>query len=169
MTYEVYRYIFIIGAILAGIMLVLSVILFLVLKIPKTIGDLTGSNARKAISSIRNRNDKNEKAANEEDRYTRDISGGVNNNSFTGTNNYGNLGHSSNKSNETSVLGEADTFAAQTTVLNNENETTVLNQFSANMNATVSLDETTILGDASVPKVEIEYEITYIHTDEVIY
>lgn len=57
MTYEVYRYIFIGAAILCGIMAATSVFLFFFLKIPKVIGDLTGSTARKAIEEIRQQNE----------------------------------------------------------------------------------------------------------------
>ena len=56
MTYEIYRYIFFGGAALAGIMLIVAVLLFIFLHIPTVIGDLTGSNARKAIEEIRNQN-----------------------------------------------------------------------------------------------------------------
>ena len=56
MTYETYRLIFIGGAIFAGLMLALSIALFFVLKIPKVIGDLTGATARKAIASINSQN-----------------------------------------------------------------------------------------------------------------
>ena len=51
MTYDIYRYIFIGGAVLAGLMLVLSIVLFIVLKIPSVIGDLSGSTAKKAIEA----------------------------------------------------------------------------------------------------------------------
>lgn len=57
MTYEIYRYIFIGGAVLAGIMLVVSIMLFFLLKIPTVIGDLTGATARKAIENIRSQNE----------------------------------------------------------------------------------------------------------------
>ena len=53
MSYETYRLIFLIGAILAGVMLVTAIVLFFVLKIPRVIGDLTGATARKAIEGIR--------------------------------------------------------------------------------------------------------------------
>lgn len=49
MTYEIYRYIFIGSAIMAAVMLALAVILFFKLKIPRAIGDLTGSTRRKAV------------------------------------------------------------------------------------------------------------------------
>ena len=53
MTYEIYRYIFIGAAVLSGIMLLVSVLLFVILKIPQVVGDLSGATARKAIQSIR--------------------------------------------------------------------------------------------------------------------
>ena len=42
MTYDIYRLIFIVGAISCAVMFVVSVILFITLKIPNVIGDLTG-------------------------------------------------------------------------------------------------------------------------------
>ena len=51
MTYDVYRYIFLGGAGLAALCLILSIVLFFVLRIPSVIGDLTGSTAKKAIES----------------------------------------------------------------------------------------------------------------------
>ena len=51
MTYEIYHWIFIGGAILAGLMLALTVLLFFRYRIPRVIGDLTGSTARKAIAN----------------------------------------------------------------------------------------------------------------------
>ncbi|SHO52813.1 hypothetical protein [Anaerocolumna xylanovorans] len=56
MTYEIYRNIYIIGEILAGIFLAGTVVLFFVFRIPKIIGDLTGRNAKKAIYGIRMKN-----------------------------------------------------------------------------------------------------------------
>ena len=57
MTYEVYRYVFLGGAIAAGIMLAVSILLFFVLHIPKVLNDLTGRSARKAIDNIRKQNE----------------------------------------------------------------------------------------------------------------
>lgn len=57
MSYEIYHWFFIIGALLAGMMLVLSVILFFYFRIPRVIGDLSGSTAKKAIESIRQQNE----------------------------------------------------------------------------------------------------------------
>ena len=57
MTYEVYRYIFIGAAILCGIMFIISILLFVFLKVPKLISDLSGHTAKKAIKSIREHNE----------------------------------------------------------------------------------------------------------------
>lgn len=57
MTYDVYRYIFIGAAVLCGILFVISVLLFILLKIPKVISDLSGATARKAIKNIREQNE----------------------------------------------------------------------------------------------------------------
>ena len=57
MTYDIYRLIFIVGAIACAVMFVVSVILFITLKIPNVIGDLTGRNAKKAIENIRKQNE----------------------------------------------------------------------------------------------------------------
>lgn len=56
MTYEAYHTIFLWAGVLAIIFAVLSVVLFIVLKIPKVIGDLSGATARKAIADIRDQN-----------------------------------------------------------------------------------------------------------------
>ena len=58
MSYDTYHLIFVIGAILAGLMLVLAVTLFFYDRIPRVIGDLTGSTAKKAIEDIRQQNAK---------------------------------------------------------------------------------------------------------------
>ena len=53
MSYDQYRWIFIIAAAAAGLALVVAVVLFFVLKIPRVIGELSGRTARKAIEGIR--------------------------------------------------------------------------------------------------------------------
>ena len=58
MTYEIYQYIFYGSLIMCIIMLVLSIILFFVFKIPKIVGFLTGATARKAIKSINEHTEK---------------------------------------------------------------------------------------------------------------
>ncbi len=173
MTYDIYRYIFFGGAGLAGLCLIIAVILFFVLRIPSVIGDLTGSTARKAIENIRNQNessgDKTYKssAVNRErgkltDKITptgtliknpTDLMGGAMATTKIGTQQlvaeaqqaYGTSLLEDNGSNETTVLSSSG--AGETTVL----EQTAVEQGAGNINIFV-----------------IEYEITFIHTDEVI-
>lgn len=52
MTIELLRTLSIVGYVLAGIFLVLSIVLFFVLDIPKVYGDISGRTARKAIAEI---------------------------------------------------------------------------------------------------------------------
>lgn len=161
MTYELYRYIFIGGAILAGIMLVTSVLLFFLLKIPHVLGDLTGRNARKAIENIRNQNEssgdklyKTSQVNRERGKLTDKISRS------------GNL--IKQPSGSLSVGGAMPTEKIstqelppnETTVLDTANETTVLN---------AEVGESTVLDVNTETSIfQIEYEITYIHTEEVI-
>lgn len=183
MTYEVYRYIFIGGAVLAGVLLLVTVLLFFVLKIPTVIGDLTGATARKAIANIRNQNEvsgektyRSSQVNSERGKLTEKISMS------------GNLmGHRSGivagamatekistqkldvyqPADETTVLGMGGN---ETTVLNmGGNETTVLNAMDNVMGGGMTYGETSVLEPAQMAVFEIEYEITYIHTDEIIY
>ena len=149
MTYEIYQYIFYGSLIMCIIMLVLSIILFFVFKIPKIVGFLTGATARKAIKS---------KAHNEID--------------FSSS---GKLMKKTNVSmdSDSPVTEKFKTASLapynETTVLKQRgNETTVLLQMS-------SLEETSVLNNkagtdnGSEPKeFAIIYDITYIWTDEII-
>ena len=188
MTYEVLRYIFIGAASLSGVMLIVSVLLFIFLRIPRVIGDLTGATARKAIENIRNQNEssgdkiyKSSAVNRERGRLTDKISASGNiahheTNQFGGamaTTKIDTQVLSENtESNETTVLGVDNgttVLSNETTVLDNgttvlsapSNETTVLNQ---------SDEQTGILPESQVRSkiFEIEYEITFIHTNEVI-
>ena len=187
MTYNDYWYIFIGAAILCGVMLVISIILFITLKIPKVIGDLSGSTARKAIKNIREQNeasgDKGYKvsAVNEaRGKLTDKISSSG---SLVQQNRSQMVGVDTSKiakpveqvSNETTVLGETAP-ANETTVLNQTGagETTVLPQ-AAPANETTVLpqaaptNETTVLPSGVVDaQFAVEYEITYIHSNELI-
>ena len=190
MTYESYRLIFLIGAILAGAMLVLAVVLFFVLKIPRVIGDLSGANARKAIENIRNQNTqtgekvhKSSAVNKERGRVTDKISPSGRIKPPAGAPGAGAM--------TTQKLGaeQLQTGAAETTILDG-NETTILQPQS---NETTILqpqgNETTLLYQdpyaapaapyappaappaapaAPAPGFSIVYEITYIHTNEVI-
>jgi len=164
MSYEIYRYIFIGAAILCGAMIVTSILLFILLKIPKVIGDLTGRTARKAIENIRNQNES---------------SGDKTYRSSLVNQERGKLTDKISPSgrlirNPTDLLGGAmatekigtqQLVSDETMVLDSGNETTVLTGELDN-----SGNETTLLSQTDISNnvFEIEYEITYIHTNEII-
>lgn len=198
MSYDIYRYIFIGAAIMCGVMLVVSIILFFVLKIPKVIGDLSGATARKAIRTIREQNEasgeKSYKASGYNEargRLTDKITHSGSVVQRQGMQNYG--GHGTAKIatqplqqepevNETTVLGGANettvlSEANETAVLGGVNETTVLggsNETALPSDRTLDLDapQMGLTGELTPPAVAelfvIECEITYIHTNEVI-
>ena len=164
------------SAILAALMFIITVVLFFVLKIPHVIGDLTGSNARKAIENIRNQNEStgekvykssetNIKRGKVTDKIT--PSGNLIKNpseNIAGAMQTEKIGQDAIGSNETTVLGSAaettvlNAPAAETTVLNTvSQETTVLN---TNQMASAAIEQPAFFA--------VEYEITYIHTSEVI-
>ena len=186
MTYEIYRYIFIGAAVLCGVMFVVAVLLFVLFKIPKVISDLTGATARKAIQSIREQNEAsgnkgykvsafNEARGKLTDKIT--PSGNIiqqNRSQMPGIN---------TTKIDTQKLIEED-VTNQTTVLSIDNETTIENstvspettvlseEISSGETTVLSdnySDETTVLGEAvNETAFCIEYEITYIHTEEII-
>ncbi len=175
MTYDSYRYIFIIAAILCGIMLIVSVLVFIFLKIPKVISDLSGATARKAIKKIREQNeatgDKGYKvsAFNEaRGKITDKISpsGKVNHQ------HQGQMAGINTTKISTQKLQE-ENATEQTTVLDVRNETTVLDNEGSGETTVLSMavvpDETTVLNEKIYDSVfTVEFEITYIHTNEII-
>lgn len=167
MTYDTYRYIFIIAAVLCGIMVVTSVLLFILLRIPKVIGDLTGATARKAIEDIRNQNetsgDKTYKTSlvnKERGKLTDKISPSGSlmrdpSEPLAGAMATEKIGTQNLASNETTLLSEGG------------NETTLLSDVAPGGNETTLLAEPAAQA-APAAAFAIEYEITFIHTDEVI-
>ena len=172
MTYDIYRYIFFGGAALAGLCLVVAVILFFVLKIPSVIGDLTGSTARKAIENIRNQNESSGDKTYKSSAVNRERGKLTDKISPTGTliKNPTDLmgGAMATTKIGTQQLAAEAQQAYETTLLENtvSNETTVLN--SENSGETTVLDQNTNNVVEGVNSFAIEYEITFIHTDEVI-
>ncbi len=169
MTYEIYRYIFLGGAILAGIMFVVSVLVFIFLRIPTVIGDLTGANARKAIENIRNHNESTGDKTYRSSQVNRER--GKLTDKITPS---GRL----IKDPSLSLHGAMGTEKISTQQLDNQEavrETTVLTgELTEGSETTVLIqnghaNETTVL-NAQTYKNEfvIEYELTFIHTDEVI-
>ena len=177
MTYETYRYVFLGGAIAAGVLLAVSILLFFVLRIPKVISDLTGRTARKAIENIRMQNEQTgdksyqSSAVNlERGKLTDKISksGQIIPRDATpfGT------GVITEKI-STQKLSEEEP-AGETTLLNS-NETTLLSTDETSL-LQPEFGETTLLQPDGVSAVndtysgafKIEYEITFIHTTEMI-
>lgn len=167
MTYEIYQYIFYGSLIMCIIMLVLSIILFFVFKIPKIVGFLTGATARKAIKSI------NEHTEQSMSQRLKQKKGKLYNEiDFSSS---GKLMKKTNVSmdSDSPVTEKFKTASLapynETTVLKQRgDETTVLSQMS-------SLEETSVLNNeagtenGSEPKeFAVIYDITYIWTDEII-
>lgn len=160
MSYEIYRYIFYGGAILAGVMLVVTVILFFVYKIPTVIGDLTGANARKAIENIRNQNESSGDKLYKTSQVNRERGKLTDKISPSGSLMKDPSGHFAGAM-ATEKISTQELPPEETTVLDVANETTVLD--------TSGTGETTLLDAVDTPATfQIEFEITFIHTDEVI-
>lgn len=146
MTYEIYRYIFIGAAILSGIMFLVAVLLFVVLKIPQVVGDLSGATARKAIQNIREQAESAEDGkADPTDKIS--PSGHI-------------LRHNSGAIATGMVTEKISTQefggGEETTVLSGE-ETTVLSL----------MEETTVLQQNVIAtEFEVACEITYLHSEE---
>ncbi len=184
MSYDVYRYIFIGAAILFGAMLLVAILLFFLLKIPKIISDLTGATARKAIKNIREQNEENNGVTYAGSTYNAARGKVTDRMTQTGsvmrTPSLGNMNMNTAKiatqpmgvpqgGNETTLLEQP--AGNETTLLQQPvgNETTVLDSF----NTTQALPaqqsgETTVLGEENSTAFSVEYEIIYVHTQEVI-
>lgn len=169
MSYEIYRYIFYGGAILAAVMLAVTVLLFFVYKIPTVIGDLTGANARKAIENIRNQNEssgdklyKTSQVNRERGKLTDKISpSGSLMRDPSGILGGGAMATEKISTQELPQVDETSVLESNETTVLSANETTVLD--------ISGTGETTVLVAEDIPAVfQIEYEITFIHTDEVI-
>lgn len=166
MTYEVYRYIFIGGAALAGIMLLVSLLLFFLLHIPAVIGDLTGATARKAIEDIRSQNTKSGDKTYKSSQVNRERGRVTDKMTPSGRL----LRHPSGE-----YGGAMATEKISTSRLNAEAEesfaTTLLEQSTASNETTVLTPdtggETTVLTENQIT-FQIVYEITFVHTNEVI-
>ena len=170
MSYEIYYNVFFIGGlVLAGIMFVASVLLFFLLNIPHVLGDLTGRNAKKAIENIRNQNESSGDKLYKTSQVNRERGKLTDKISPSGSlmrDPSGILGGGAMATEKISTqqLPQVD----ETTVLES-NETTVLSSNETTVLDNAGAGETTVLTAEDVPAVfQIEYEITFIHTDEVI-
>ena len=165
MTYEIYQYIFYGSLIMCIIML--SIILFFVFKIPKIVGFLTGATARKAIKSI---NEHTEQSMSQRLKHKK----GKAHNEID----FSSSGKLMKKANVPMDSDSPVTEKFKTASLAPYNETMVLNQRGNETTVLVqmsSLEETSVLNNkagtynGSEPKeFAVIYDITYIWTDEII-
>ena len=186
MSYEIYRYLFIGGAALSAVMLAVTIILFFALKIPHVVGDLSGANARRAIAEIRSRNEGTG------DKTYR--SSAVNKVRGSLTDRITTTGHLQSRASSRSAGGmrtekietevlltqaqkARSSYVGETAVL--ERDAYVLQEKAPASQETVVLSEspvpvqggfgeTVVLGQQSSSSFEIEFEITYVHSDIVI-
>ena len=177
MTYDVYRYIFIGAAILCGIMFVVSVLVFILLKIPKVISDLTGATARKAIKNIREQNEASGDKAYKVSAFN-EARGKLTDKISPSGNVVQQYHQAQMRGIDTTKIDtqelQVDEAANQTSVLDQYNETSLLSNEGVGETSVLSASEQTY-GETSVlsPVVAdvifcVEFEITYIHTNEVI-
>lgn len=151
MTYETYHTVFLSAGILAIIFAVCSVLLFVLLKIPKVVGDLSGRTARKGIADIREQNirtgDKRHKTS------AVNLDRGRITDRITDSGNIQRVGKTVN----TGVMTQKINMPESEEMM----ETTVLppQQYSE----TVVLDEIRMDDDFAIAE-----EICFIHTDETI-
>ena len=176
MTYDIYRYIFIGAAILCGIMFVVSVLIFILLKIPKVISDLTGATARKAIKNIREQNEASGDKAYKVSAFNE--ARGKLTDKISPSGNIIHQYQAQMRGIDTTKINtqelQVDEAADQTSVLDQYNETSLLGNEGTGETAVLTAPEQ-VHGETSVlnPIVadttfSVEFEITYIHTNECI-
>ena len=157
MTYEIYRLLFIGAAALAGVMLIVSVLLFIKFKIPKVIGDVTGSIARKAVKNIRDHN-----IISGDKIYQ---SSPVNLARGKLTDKISPSGQLIQKSDPGGTIFQTSKISTQK--IESADETTILSQASVSESGVTTLLSTPKLLSAE-NIFEVEYDITFIHTNEII-
>jgi hypothetical protein len=167
MTYEIYRYIFICAAIAAVVMLALAIILYVKLYIAKAVGELTGSTRRKALKEKEGHGLETDTAPQLVTTATITQSGSLIPGKAQPL--------SSEKAQKTTKLATSEiannstavsTQAAVNTPPSQVKATTVLTQeHSPSIKATTILTNQT---SNSPSTFEVEIDITFIHTNEMI-
>lgn len=167
MTYEMYRYVFFGALIACGLFFLIAVALFFVLSIPTVISDLTGRTARKAIEDIRKQNEQSgdktyrSSAVNRERGKLTDKISQSGRLVPRGGTPFG-TGFITEKisTQQLDTAGETDVLSATEDFSSAAGETDVLN---------ATMGQTDVLAPAeSVQGFTVEFEITFIHTNEVI-
>ena len=176
MTYDTYRYIFIGAAILCGIMFVVSVLVFILLNIPKVISDLTGATARKAIKNIREQNEASGEKAYKVSAFNE--ARGKLTDKISPSGNVIQQHQAQMRGIDTTKINtqqlQTDEAENQTTVLGQYAETTLLSNEGVGETSVLTASEqtygeTSVLSDVVPDTIfSVEFEITYIHSNEVI-
>jgi hypothetical protein len=166
MTYELYHSLFIGFAIAAGLMFILSVILFFALKIPSVIGYLSGKTAKQTIEKA---NDKSKKRASAK-KNTRPSAGDLikttelDKNKNAGTTVLSNNSTTLLASNGTTFLpSNGTTFLADNSVA----DTAFTANKSPKLYPTDNADMNPI-GFSAQNNFSVEFDITFVHTNEII-
>lgn len=153
MTYENYRMIFLIFAILSAVFAGAAIFIFFKLKIGNVIGDLTGRNAKKAIAQIRQQN----------------IDGG--NKAYKPSIVNRKRGKVTDRITPSGNLLQHGT-SGTATMGTEKLHTDTLNKNEVSNTAVLGQDETTVLqagqNEIDTAVFEVIEEITFIHTDEII-
>lgn len=169
--YEIYRTLFVVAAILCVVFLLLSILLFFVLDIRNAVGHITGSHAKKQIQKIKAESEmgNTERTGSSSGQVQNLAEGRI-------TDKISTERLSGGPQEETTVLSESQGMN-ETTVLSEAqgmNETTVLNTAPI-MNESPAMNETTVLsgnvfsGNTTGGNVfQIECDITFIHTNEIV-
>lgn len=163
MSYEMYRYIFIGGLVLAIVMLLATVAIFFLLDIKSVIGYLTGRSERKGIEDIQKRNEsglrtkKSNEKNSDQDSSFRVTSGSLNTTKIKVQDRY-----DSYEAGETEHLPYSS--VEETTYLNESagTETTVLN----NMASQFVLP--CVVNEKYAGQFWVEEDVTYVHSGEII-
>ncbi len=157
MSYEFYNSAFIVALVLSVIMLIVTVLLFFLLNIKTAIGDITGLGKRKAVENLQ----KKSKTAKNDNRLANKDNSTAKAESIT---------QGSVKTSRISPQDRYDTLEASETSLLAEQpgfETTVLSSGEASIGVSVEVveqnEQVTDYADFYV-----EYDITYVHSNEVV-
>jgi hypothetical protein len=168
MSIQLYRNVSVICFVLSGLMFILSVVLFFRLNIAKVIGDLTGNTARKEIKNIYEKNTQSSNRRNKPKPVYVENKGVYAN---------ANLSQSSvAQSNKAGIDLNEQKFSGQS--FRDENETTLLVNDKLNNDSykenfsdiTESLEDLPNLyaPNEESKEYELELDITYLHTNEII-
>lgn len=157
MTVELLNLFSLVAYISAGALFLVAIALFFLLNVPKLIGDISGATAKKAIEAIRQQNENSGGKAYKHNPFN------ANRGKLTDK-----ISPSGKLERRTRELLQA---AQATTLLNNCNETTVLNQSEAGATTLLSApepDDAKELKPAATAWVTVDVEMSFTESSELI-